>query len=94
MNSVVAIHTNSTTYGYNERMVESFGGYETACKGKRKYESEADARIAAKELRKRVGAKVKPYLCKHCGKYHNGHLRRAIFKDIRQQLHCESIEKY
>lgn len=75
-------------------MVESFGGYETACKGKRKFETEADARHAAKELRKRVGARVKPYLCRHCGLYHNGHIRRAIRKNIRPLLTDKSIEKY
>lgn len=77
-NSAVAIHTNTMTYGYNENMVESFGGYVTACKGKRKFATEDDAKRAAKELRKRVGARVKPYLCRHCQQWHNGHFRKGI----------------
>lgn len=79
---------------YNERMVESFGGYETACKGKRKFATEDDAKRAAKELRKRVGARVKPYLCKHCQLWHNGHFRRIIVHGIRPLLTDKSIEKY
>ena len=66
------------TCGYNENMVESFGRYETACKGKRKFATESDALRAAKELRKRVGARVKPYQCQHCQQWHNGHFRRII----------------
>jgi len=71
------------TCGYNERMVESFGRYETACKGKRRFATEDDAKIAAKELRKRVGARVKPYLCRHCQNWHNGHIRHVIKKSNR-----------
>ena len=93
MNMLVAIATNSTTCGYNERMVESFGSYETACKGKRQFATEADARHAAKLLRKTVGSRVRPYQCNHCGFIHNGHFRRGlvITQQIRKQ---ESIEKY
>ena len=75
-------------------MVESFGSYESACKGKRKFASEDDARRAAKELRKRVGARVKPYLCSHCQMWHNGHFRRGALHLIRPLLSSESIEKY
>lgn len=96
--SVVGSHTNTMTFGdrlaYNGFMVESFGGYESACKGKRKFDSEDDARIAAKELRKRVGARVKPYLCGHCQMWHNGHFRRIVIDRIRPLLTDKSIEKY
>ena len=87
MNSAVAIHTSSTTYGYNECMaLESFGSYERACKGKRKYTTEADARHAAKDLRKRVGSKLKPYQCSFCDMWHIGHLRRIIVNGRKEQV--------
>jgi hypothetical protein len=93
LNMVVVIHTNWMTRSYNERMVESFGSYETACKGKRQFATEADARHAAKLLRKTVGSRVRPYQCNHCGFIHNGHLRRGLVvsQQIRKQ---QSIEKY
>jgi hypothetical protein len=51
-NSAVAIHTNSMTCGYNENMVESFGRYETACKGKRKFATEVDAQPCRQRIAK------------------------------------------
>lgn len=75
-------------------MVASFGGYDSACKNKKRHQTEADARRAAKKLRKHIGAKTRPYLCQYCGLWHNGHLRHGVYKDIRQKVIAESIEKY
>lgn len=42
---------------------------------KRQYRTEADARAEAKQYRKRVGPRLKPYQCIYCHFWHNGHDR-------------------
>jgi hypothetical protein len=58
------------------KLALSYGSYDTACSGKKPYESYEDARKGAKWLRKNIGPKVQTYLCSHCQLWHNGHDRK------------------
>ena len=44
-------------------------------RGKLQYETEEEARLDAKRLRKFKGPKVRPYLCPYCNFWHTGHWR-------------------
>ncbi len=47
-----------------------------SCTGKKAYVSISIAKEAAKDFRKRVGPRTKPYKCKYCPSYHIGHYRK------------------
>lgn len=74
-------------------MLESYGRYELACKDKKKYATFDDAKADAKRLRKRVGARIKPYMCKHCQMWHNGHLRHHSIKTLKGKVQ-KSIDNH
>jgi hypothetical protein len=44
--------------------------------GKVQHDTEEEARLHKKALRKKWGAKTKPYICPFCGFYHVGHSRK------------------
>lgn len=67
--------------------MQNYGGYKSSCQSKKKFDSYEDARLAAKKLRKKVGARTKPYECRFCAGWHNGHDRKNyVAKVIAQQM--------
>lgn len=60
----------------------TYGGYETACKGKKTYETRRDAKDHAKTVKKRNGTRVRPYECIYCGDWHVGHDRRKSLRRL------------
>lgn len=61
--------------GFNEKYPEGDRIGQCAATNKVMYPTEDDALLDARRVRKRHKSKLKPYQCKYCGSWHNGHDR-------------------
>lgn len=52
--------------------------------GKRQFETREDAGKDAKRVRKIRGPRIKPYQCRHCPFWHNGHNRTIKARQYRE----------
>lgn len=65
---------------------DSFGSYETACEGKKKFDTWRDAKTYSKRLKRRKGWHLKVYECLWCAHFHIGHDRRKMLHRLNRGL--------
>jgi len=79
------VYTECIHFFYDGGMEKRYPGPTGKCfkNGKIQLETEEAALVMAKEVRKKRGAKLKPYICTYCGYYHIGHDRPPEFRKQR-----------